>query len=193
MQKLQKVIVIKKGQNWPMNDPMIPTAGTIWKRSFVFTNSCLYPIDGHSYGINKLFGISGMPYHKRNSVRVCWLPTKDGNSIQLYATAYVNGVREIRESTIVKPGDTVDCLISNQGNSASVCINGVCTSFNVRIPLVTYMLKVYFGGIPAAPQDICILRVVHPQTVFCLKDLLTRVRAFLGVDKFSIEESLRTT
>jgi hypothetical protein len=190
---MQKVIVIKKGQNWPLNDPMLPTMGTIWKRSFVFTNSCLYPIKGYSYGINKLWGISGMPYHKRNSVRVCWLPTVDGKAIQLYATSYVNGVREIRKSTIVKPGDVVDCLISNQGNNASVCINGVCTTFKVRIPFVTYMLKVYFGGIPAAPQDIYILRESKPQRTFSFKDLLTRVKAFFGVGNPSMEELLRTT
>ena len=190
---MQKVIVIKKGQNWPLNDPMLPTMGTIWKRSFVFTQSCLYPTEGYIYGINKLWGISGMPYHKRNSVRVCWLPTVDGKAIQLYATSYVNGVREIRKSTIVKPGDVVDCLISNQGDNASVCINGVCTTFKVRIPFVTYMLKVYFGGIPAAPQDIYILRESKPQRTLCFKDFLTRVRAFLGVGNPSIEELLRTT
>jgi len=81
----------------------------------------------------------------------------------------------------------VDCLISNQGNNASVCINGVCTTFKVRIPFVTYMLKVYFGGIPAAPQDIYILRSVKPQRVFSFSDFLMRIRVFFGVLKPSID------
>jgi hypothetical protein len=55
------------------------------------------------------------------------------------------------------------------------------------------MLKVYFGGIPAAPQDIYVLRNAQPQRTFSFKDLLTRVKAFFGVGNPSMEELLRTT
>ena len=138
---------------------MLPTIGTIWKRQYELTESCLYQIKNTSYGINKLWGVSGFPYHKRNSVRVCWMPAEDMKAFNIYATAYVNGVREIRGLTTVKPGQRIDCLISNQGNNASVWINDVSTTFKVRIPLITYTLPAYFGGVPPAPHDMTIIRL----------------------------------
>ena len=33
------------------------------------------------------------------------------------------------------------------------------TTFKVRIPLITYTLPAYFGGIPPAPHDMTILRL----------------------------------
>ena len=154
-----KRIVIKEGKNWAENDSMLPTIGTIWERQYELTVSCLYQVKNTSYGINKLWGVSGFPYHKRNSVRVCWMPTEDMKAFNIYATSYVNGVREIRGLTTVKPGQRIDCLISNQGNNASVWINGVSTTFKVRIPLITYTLPAYFGGVPPAPHDMIIKRL----------------------------------
>jgi len=154
-----KRIVIKEGKNWAENDSMLPTIGTIWERQYELTVSCLYQVKNTSYGINKLWGVSGFPYHKRNSVRVCWMPAEDMKAFNIYATSYVNGVREIRGLTTVKPGQRIDCLISNQGNNASVWINGVSTTFKVRIPLITYTLPAYFGGIPPAPHDMIIKRL----------------------------------
>jgi hypothetical protein len=154
-----KRIVIKEGKNWAENDSMLPTIGTIWERQYELTESCLYQVKNTSYGINKLWGVSGFPYHKRNSVRVCWMPTEDMKAFNIYATSYVNGVREIRGLTTVKPGQRIDCLISNQGNNASVWINGVSTTFKVRIPLITYTLPAYFGGVPPAPHDMIIKRL----------------------------------
>jgi hypothetical protein len=154
-----KRIVIKQGKNWAENDPMLPTIGTVWRTEYELTESCLYQVKNTSYGINKLWGVSGFPYHKRNSVRVCWMPTEDMKAFNIYATAYVNGVREIRGLTTVKPGQRIDCLISNQGNNASVWINGVSTTFKVRIPLITYTLPAYFGGVPPAPHDMIIKRL----------------------------------
>jgi hypothetical protein len=154
-----KRIVIKEGKNWAENDYMLPTIGTIWERQYELTESCLYQVKNTSYGINKLWGVSGFPYHKRNSVRVCWMPTEDMKAFNIYATSYVNGVREIRGLTTVKPGQRIDCLISNQGNNASVWINDVSTTFKVRIPLITYTLPAYFGGIPPAPHDMIIRRL----------------------------------
>lgn len=154
-----KKIIIKEGKNWAENDSMLPTIGTIWKRQYELTESCLYQIKNTSYGINKLWGVSGFPYHKRNSVRVCWMPAEDMKAFNIYATAYVNGVREIRGLTTVKPGQRIDCLISNQGNNASVWINDVSTTFKVRIPLITYTLPAYFGGVPPAPHDMTIIRL----------------------------------
>ena len=155
-----KRIVIKEGKNWAENDPMLPTIGTVWRREYEFTESCLYKQTGlEGYGINKLWGVSGFPYHKRNSVRVCWIPAEDMKAFSIYATSYVNGVREIRGLTTVKPGQRIDCLISNQGNNASVWINGVSTTFKVRIPLITYTLPAYFGGVPPAPHDMIIRRL----------------------------------
>ena len=154
-----KRIVIKEGKNWAENDYMLPTIGTIWERQYELTESCLYQVKNTSYGINKLWGVSGFPYHKRNSVRVCWMPTEDMKAFNIYATSYVNGVREIRGLTTVKPGQRIDCLISNQGNNASVWINGVSTTFKVRIPLITYTLPAYFGGVPPAPHDMIIKRL----------------------------------
>ena len=154
-----KRIVIKEGKNWAENDSMLPTIGTIWERQYELTVSCLYQVKNTSYGINKLWGVSGFPYHKRNSVRVCWMPTEDMKAFNIYATSYVNGVREIRFLTTVKPGQRIDCLISNQGNNASVWINGVSTTFKVRIPLITYTLPAYFGGVPPAPHDMIIKRL----------------------------------
>ena len=154
-----KRIVIKKGNNWAENEDLLPTIGTIWERQYELTESCLYQVKNTSYGINKLWGVSGFPYHKRNSVRVCWMPTEDMKAFNIYATSYVNGVREIRFLTTVKPGQRIDCLISNQGNNASVWINGVSTTFKVRIPLITYTLPAYFGGVPPAPHDMIIKRL----------------------------------
>ena len=154
-----KRIVIKEGKNWAENDYMLPTIGTIWERQYELTESCLYQVKNTSYGINKLWGVSGFPYHKRNSVRICWMPTEDMKAFNIYATSYVNGVREIRGLTTVKPGQRIDCLISNQGNNASVWINGVSTTFKVRIPLITYTLPAYFGGVPPAPHDMIIKRL----------------------------------
>ena len=154
-----KRIVIKQGKNWAENDSMLPTIGTIWERQYELTESCLYQVKNTSYGINKLWGVSGFPYHKRNSVRVCWMPTEDMKAFNIYATSYVNGVREIRGLTTVKPGQRIDCLISNQGNNASVWINDVSTTFKVRIPLITYTLPAYFGGVPPAPHDMIIKRL----------------------------------
>ena len=154
-----KRIVIKQGKNWAENDYMLPTIGTIWERQYELTESCLYQVKNTSYGINKLWGVSGFPYHKRNSVRVCWMPTEDMKAFNIYATSYVNGVREIRGLTTVKPGQRIDCLISNQGNNASVWINDVSTTFKVRIPLITYTLPAYFGGVPPAPHDMIIKRL----------------------------------
>ena len=154
-----KRIVIKEGKNWAENDYMLPTIGTIWERQYELTESCLYQVKNTSYGINKLWGVSGFPYHKRNSVRVCWMPAEDMKAFNIYATSYVNGVREIRGLTTVKPGQRIDCLISNQGNNASVWINGVSTTFKVRLPLITYTLPAYFGGIPPAPHDMIIKRL----------------------------------
>ena len=154
-----KRIVIKEGKNWAENDSMLPTIGTIWERQYELTVSCLYQVKNTSYGINKLWGVSGFPYHKRNSVRVCWMPAEDMKAFNIYATSYVNGVREIRGLTTVKPGQRIDCLISNQGNNASVWINGVSTTFKVRIPLITYTLPAYFGGVPPAPHDMIIKRL----------------------------------
>jgi hypothetical protein len=164
-----KKIIIKEGKNWAENDSMLPTIGTIWKRQYELTESCLYQEKNTSYGINKLWGVSGFPYHKRNSVRICWAPIEEVAFVhdtfvesvvfRIYATAYVNGVREIRGLTTVKPGQRIDCLISNQGNNASVWINGISTTFKVRIPLITYTLPAYFGGIPPAPHDMTIIRL----------------------------------
>ena len=154
-----KRIVIKEGKNWAENDSMLPTIGTIWERQYELTESCLYQVKNTSYGINKLWGVSGFPYHKRNSVRVCWMPAEDMKAFNIYATSYVNGVREIRGLTTVNPGQRIDCLISNQGNNASVWINGVSTTFKVRIPLITYTLPAYFGGVPPAPHDMIIRRL----------------------------------
>jgi len=155
-----KRIIIKEGKNWAENDLMLPTIGTIWRRDYEFTESCLYKSTGmEGYGINKLWGVSGWPYHKRNSVRICWMPNEEGQYIKMYATAYINGHREIRYLRAVHPGQKVRCLISNQGNNSSVWINDFPTTFKVRIPLITYTLPAYFGGIPPAPHDMTILRL----------------------------------
>lgn len=155
-----KRIIIKEGKNWAENDLMLPTIGTIWRRDYEFTESCLYKSTGmEGYGINKLWGVSGWPYHKRNSVRICWMPSEEGQYIKMYATAYINGHREIRYLRAVHVGQKVQCLISNQGNNASAWINDFSTTFKVRIPLITYTLPAYFGGIPPAPHDMTILRL----------------------------------
>lgn len=157
---MRKEILIKQGENWAENDPMLPTMGTIWKREYMFTESCLYKNTGtEGYGINKLWGVSGFPYHKRNSVRIGWMPHDEGQYIKMYATAYINGRREIRYLSSVQVGQKISCLISNQGNNASVWINSQSTTFKVRIPLLTYTLPAYFGGIPPAPHDMTIIRL----------------------------------
>jgi len=157
---MNKKILIKQGQNWAENDPMLPTVGTVWQREYRFTESCLYKNTGmEGYGINKLWGISGFPYHKRNSVRIGWMPHNEGQYIKMYATAYINGRREIRYMSSVQVEQKVVCLISNQGNNASVWINTQSTTFKVRIPLLTYTLPAYFGGIPPAPHDMTIIRL----------------------------------
>ena len=139
---------------------MLPTVGTVWQREYRFTESCLYKNTGtEGYGINKLWGVSGFPYHKRNSVRIGWMPHDQGQYIKMYATAYINGRREIRYLSSVQVEQKVSCLISNQGNNASVWINTQSTTFKVRIPLLTYTLPAYFGGIPPAPHDITIIRL----------------------------------
>jgi hypothetical protein len=157
---MNKKILIKQGENWAENDPMLPTVGTIWQREYRFTESCLYKNTGtEGYGINKLWGVSGFPYHKRNSVRIGWMPHDEGQYIKMYATAYINGRREIRYLSSVQVEQKVVCLISNQGNNASVWINTQSTTFKVRIPLLTYTLPAYFGGIPPAPHDMTIIRL----------------------------------
>mgnify|MGYP003338201186 CR=1 FL=1 len=157
---MKKKILIKQGENWAENDPMLPTVGTVWQREYRFTESCLYKNTGtEGYGINKLWGISGFPYHKRNSVRIGWMPHDEGQYIKMYATAYINGRREIRYLSSVQVEQKVVCLISNQGNNASVWINTQSTTFKVRIPLLTYTLPAYFGGIPPAPHDMTIIRL----------------------------------
>jgi hypothetical protein len=157
---MNKKILIKQGENWAENDPMLPTVGTVWQREYRFTESCLYKNTGtEGYGINKLWGVSGFPYHKRNSVRIGWMPHDQGQYIKMYATAYINGRREIRYLSSVQVEQKVSCLISNQGNNASVWINTQSTTFKVRIPLLTYTLPAYFGGIPPAPHDITIIRL----------------------------------
>lgn len=157
---MRKEILIKQGENWAENDLMLPTVGTIWKREYMFTESCLYKNTGtEGYGINKLWGVSGFPYHKRNSVRIGWMPHDEGQYIKMYATAYINGRREIRYLSSVQVGQKISCLISNQGNNASVWINSQSTTFKVRIPLITYTLPAYFGGIPPAPHDMTIIRL----------------------------------
>jgi len=157
---MRKEILIKQGENWAENDLMLPTMGTIWKREYMFTESCLYKNTGtEGYGINKLWGVSGWPYHKRNSVRIGWMPHDEGQYIKMYATAYINGRREIRYLSSVQVGQKISCLISNQGNNASVWINTQSTTFKVRIPLLTYTLPAYFGGIPPAPHDMTIIRL----------------------------------
>lgn len=157
---MNKRILIKKGENWAENDPMLPTMGTVWKREYEFTESCLYKYSGtEGYGINKLWGVSGFPYHKRNSVRICWRPNEEGQYIKMYATCYINGRREIRYLCSVQVEQKISCLISNQGNNASVWINNYSTTFKVRIPLITYTLPAYFGGIPPAPHDMTIIRL----------------------------------
>lgn len=157
---MRKEILIKQGENWAENDLMLPTMGTIWKREYMFTESCLYKNTGtEGYGINKLWGVSGWPYHKRNSVRIGWMPHDEGQYIKMYATAYINGRREIRYLSSVQVGQKISCLISNQGNNASVWINSQSTTFKVRIPLITYTLPAYFGGIPPAPHDMTIIRL----------------------------------
>ena len=157
---MRKQILIKQGENWAENDPMLPTVGTIWQREYRFTESCLYKNTGtEGYGINKLWGVSGFPYHKRNSVRIGWMPHDEGLYIKMYATAYINGRREIRYLSSVQVEQKISCLISNQGNNASVLINSQSTTFKVRIPLITYTLPAYFGGIPPAPHDMTIIRL----------------------------------
>lgn len=157
---MNKKILIKQGENWAENDPMLPTVGTVWQREYRFTESCLYKNTGtEGYGINKLWGVSGFPYHKRNSVRIGWMPHDEGQYIKMYATAYINGRREIRYMSSVQVEQKVVCLISNQGNNASVWINTQSTTFKVRIPLLTYTLPAYFGGIPPAPHDMTIIRL----------------------------------
>ena len=157
---MKKKILIKQGENWAENDFMLPTVGTIWQREYRFTESCLYKNTGtEGYGINKLWGVSGFPYHKRNSVRIGWMPHDEGQYIKMYATAYINGRREIRYLSSVQVEQKVVCLISNQGNNASVWINTQSTTFKVRIPLLTYTLPAYFGGIPPAPHDMTIIRL----------------------------------
>ena len=184
-----KTIYIKAGKNWAENDYMVPTMGTIWKRTYVLSEECLHPLEG-GYGINKLWGISGRPYHKRNSVRVCWMPDESGKFFNLYATAYVNGNREIRDMATVQAGDKIVTIISNQGNNASVCINGVCTTFKVRLPFITYALPVYFGGILPAPWDMKIDWVDAPfyrHLARSSRDILIKTLAFFGVFKSSID------
>ena len=157
---MNKKILIKQGENWAENDPMLPTVGTVWQREYRFTESCLCKNTGtEGYGINKLWGVSGFPYHKRNSVRIGWMPHDEGQYIKMYATAYINGRRETRYLSSVQVEQKVVCLISNQGNNASVWINTQSTTFKVRIPLLTYTLPAYFGGIPPAPHDMTIIRL----------------------------------
>jgi hypothetical protein len=137
---MNKKILIKQGENWAENDPMLPTVGTVWQRVYRFTESCLFK-------------------NKRNSVRIGWMPHDEGQYIKMYATAYINGRREIRYLSSVQVEQKISCLISNQGNNASVWINTQSTTFKVRIPLLTYTLPAYFGGIPPAPHDMTIIRL----------------------------------
>jgi hypothetical protein len=118
------------------------------------------------------------------------MPDESGKFFNLYATAYVNGNREIRDMATVRAGDKIVTIISNQGNNASVCINGVCTTFKVRLPFITYALPVYFGGILPAPWDMKIDWVDAPfyrHLARSSRDILIKTLAFFGVFKSSID------
>jgi len=123
----------------------------------IFDSSAIYQsvIPENQYDVNKLFGFSEGNDHHLNSARIGWAWNK--NALRLYAYAYVNGERKIRELATVDIEKEIYCAIAVVGNEYVFSAGQGSISFARSAPgnyIPGYMLYPYFGGDETAPHEI---------------------------------------
>ena len=123
----------------------------------IFDSSAIYQssIPENQYDVNKLFGFSEGNDHHFNSARIGWAWNK--NALRLYAYAYVNGERKIREISSVDIGKEITCEIKVSGKEYIFSVDQASASFERSTSgdyIPGYMLYPYFGGDETAPHEI---------------------------------------
>ena len=133
------------------------------RHTAVFKASCRYYLPAPDHlDINKLFGLS-QGLHWRNSARIGWRYSADLDRIELFAYAYVRGVRNFEESKTeklllgrVRIGEACELEILITKGSYQFYLNDLPPVIiqRARIWNLGYTLHPYFGGNRAAPNDI---------------------------------------
>jgi hypothetical protein len=136
-------------------------------KSFMFTDSSIYDLhDEDQHDVNKLYGFS-MWYHKKNSVRFGWRPSKDMKKMEIVAYEYFSGVR-IPTTVIceVKLNEFYDYKINYDAKKAVLTytvinrfgreIGKYAHTKKIKKFVLGYSLTTYFGGNELAPHDILI-------------------------------------
>jgi hypothetical protein len=169
---------IKKGNHYSGIHCHFHWKQTNMTRIINFDKSCLYTLSGtDKMEINKLFGLSYGLAHN-NSARFGWRTNASHpGKIEILAYCYVNG--GLNEPSVslgfVDVGTSYVCTIETSPSSFSTAVAGPgsCYTltltdisnkiigstkvFNVgSLPKWGYWLYPYFGGVPAAPQDVAI-------------------------------------
>lgn len=165
-------IRIKKGNHYRSNHIITRCHfGKEWSINYVvnFTKSCRYELTDNTTQVNKLVGISLLPHHHVNSIRIGWRWDTTTNQIEFLSYKYHNCVRSykhicyvsLNEDTIINVSAklsqnkmfwTYTVKVNNYLFDSDVHIIGEKLS---KIP-VMYECFPYFGGIKSAPQDITI-------------------------------------
>lgn len=130
------------------------------KRKIYFDETSLYEDDTiDKFDVNKLVGFS-MGFHHINSYRFGWNCLN--NKIYLYAYAYVDGVRVIKDMCNIELNTEHTLTIKVNGSKVvfMVFVNGkILSRVTLDKPknkMIGYNLWPYFGGNKLAPHDIVI-------------------------------------
>ena len=160
---------IKKGNHYASVSIFKKIGGIGWKITrvamrFSFHKECWWapPRNNDDNDLNKLAGIGFGTNHKKNSVRLAWIPdfARQG-VIKIYGYTYDE--KKTAQSftfqyiTSIQVGETCEATIESHGSYA-ITVNGVTIHMdNIKTdPDLCFHLYPYFGGNNTAPCDMII-------------------------------------
>lgn len=166
------IVRIKEGKHYRSNHLLTRVhIGKHWTTNYVvnFTDSCKYELTENKTQVNKLVGISLLPHHHFNSIRIGWRWDKDKQQIELLSYKYFNKSRSYKHICYVSLNEdhtikisaklsinklfwNYDVFVNNYLFDTDVCIIDNQIS---KIPIM-YECLPYFGGQVPAPHDISI-------------------------------------
>jgi hypothetical protein len=150
--------IIKKGNHYAEGHQMDLMSKNIISCIVQFDSSAIYEtVDkSNQADVNKLIGFSDCGSgHQQNSARIGWSWTAKG--LMLYAYAYVNGQRMIKDLLIVSLNAPIHCSLTASGKYYQYNINGFTDSlprYCDNYSGMRYKLFPYFGGDETAPHDV---------------------------------------
>ena len=152
------VYTIKAGNHDVDKNINTPFNGSTLRFQASFDSSCVYQtaIPENQFDINKLYGFSDCSsQHHSNSARFGW--NWHEGAIHIYAYAYANGVRQVKDLGTAGLNETKSFRIDLSDKNYVFTYNGIETvlprhcSGGVGI---AYKLLPYFGGDEVAPHEI---------------------------------------